>query len=112
MYAWQCQKCGKEDEGYLASYSMADPPCPCGGPRDRIWRVTRHHATSIFPYVTSNITGSPVEVTSQSHLDSLCKAAGVTHRPDVAWIEKEMEATPSGPKWREGSGRGLPGSWV
>ncbi len=111
IYAWQCSSCSKETEGYLAKWNDPNPPCECGAAQDRIWRVTRHHASSVFPYVTSNITGAPVEVTSQSHLDSLCKANGVVHRPDAAWIEKDMTPTGRGPSWREGSGHGLPGSW-
>ncbi len=111
IYAWQCNSCRRESEGYIPAWNDPNPPCECGGTQERIWRVTRHHAASVFPYVTSNITGSPIEITSESHLQSVCKAAGVTPRPDAAWIEKSLEATSKGPKWHEGSGRGMPGCW-
>lgn len=111
IYSLQCETCGAEAEEYIPLFDDPNPPCKCGGARVRVWGITRHVAKSVFPYVTSNITGQPVEVRSEAHLQELCKAAGVTHRPDAAWIEKGVEATGRGPKWKEGSGMGLPGCW-
>lgn len=79
------------------------PPCGnCGQPMDRDWRA--EHApselsvTSVFPYVTTHLNGKPIEVRSESHLQSLCKQHNVRHRPDAAFIEND-------------SGAGMPSSW-
>lgn len=94
----------------------------------RVWTLGNNDVGSqTFPYITRNITkdGSPVEVKSPGHLKELCKRHGVIPRPDNGWKETEYKGYQPGgldPRtheykkgkqvYREGSGRGLPGSWI
>jgi predicted nucleic acid-binding Zn ribbon protein len=103
---------------YLATREADNPSCPkCSKPMERILSLGgRHVGASAFPYVTKNIRkdGKPVEVTSEKHLQQLCKENGVTHRPDSAWLTKERLGYDWATKkqiYSEGSGRGLPGCW-
>lgn len=115
IYAYECKGCQKQFDRYVHYTTSLNPECECGSPTEKIWRVTRHMAASAFPFVTTNITGQPIEVTSPRHLDELCKMHGVTNRPDAAWVEKEY----LGVDWRTGkqvykesSGLGMPGCWI
>lgn len=98
----KCDDCGNELQ--IGEW----PFCPHGF-TGRSARVA-----SAFPYTTSNITGKPIEVSSESHLKALCAEHGVTHRPDVAWLEKRhLGSDRQGrPVYKEGNGVGLPGCWV
>jgi hypothetical protein len=93
---------------------------------ERDWHAEarRHRPGSAFPFVTKNISGSPIEVRDEGHLRDLCKQYGVVQRNDAAWTEPAEERWVQGKfnrhtlKWegqgmyrREGSGRGLPGAW-
>lgn len=98
-----CEKCGHEME--VGDY----PYCPHGSVR----RSARQ--ASGFPFTTTHFDGKPVEVTSEGHLRELCKIYDVTHRPDVAWVEKRItgyDRNSGKPIYKEGSGAGLPGCWV
>jgi len=96
-----CDSCGRE----LVVGEW--PWCPHGFARG-------HIAANGFPFTTTHITGKPIEVTSEGHLKALCQAHVVTHRPDVAWLEKQhLGSDRTGkPIYREGSGMGLPGVWI
>lgn len=117
VYNWACTACGRESEGYVPLISTPDPLCQCGAPTEKVWRSHRSSSvSSVFPYVTRNIlpNGDPVEVKSARHLDELCRQNNVTHRPDAAWVEKRFDGVDprtKKPRYREGSGMGLPGSW-
>ncbi len=84
------------------------PYCPHGVVKPR------ENTKNGFPFVTSHITGKPITVESETHLKALCAAHGVTHRPDVAWLEKKhLGSDRDGrPVYKEGSGMGLPGVWI
>lgn len=83
---------------------------------ERDWHAEArtHTPGSAWPFVTTHITGKPIEVRSEAHLQELCKAHGVKHRPDSAFLEKNFLGVgrDGKPRYSEGSGRGLPGSWV
>jgi hypothetical protein len=82
---------------------------------DRVWSSPGQNASNGYPYVTSNITGSPIEVRSPGHEAELCKVHRVVKRDDMAWIEKRYEGFDLKTKkqqYTEGSGRGLKGQWV
>lgn len=110
--------CGKEWEGYIHNAKSENPLCECGKSPERVWALgNTHRGASTFPYITTNILpdGKPIEVTSASHLDSLCKQYNLTHRPDNAWLEKEymgVDFRTGKQMYKEGSGRGMPGSWI
>ena len=113
IYSLACEPCVTEEDVYLPLFTSPNPECSkCGAPRSRVWRSRSSPASSVFPYVTTHLNGQPIEVRSEMHLQELCKAHGVVHRPDAAWVEKSVEATGKGPKWREGNGVGSPGCWV
>ena len=98
-----CDTCGQEL--HIGEW----PFCPHGFKRGTLSQATG------FPFTTTHFDGTPVEVTSEGHLRELCKIHNVTHRPDVAWVEKRMEGyDPRTGKYiyKEGSGAGLPGCWV
>jgi hypothetical protein len=80
-------------------------------------------AANGYPFITSNITGKPVEVTDAAHHRALCAAHGKIHRDDAAFIDEGNFYEPKlvkgrDGKWRteivyqNGSGRGNKGQWV
>jgi hypothetical protein len=102
FYVWTCFECPNSSHTSWQSISAPRiaPLCECGRPMERDWHAEHrgHVPVSTFPYFTSHITGHPLEVKSESHLQQLCKQHNVRHRPDAAFIEND-------------SGQGLPGSW-
>jgi hypothetical protein len=94
----------------------------CGKPMERDYRTEHfgHKPASIFPYVTKDITGEPIEIRSIEHQREVCKQYGVRLRDDAAWVDEQVETeaykTPDGqwgtrPRYTRGNGRGMPGSW-
>lgn len=115
IYQFECEGCKKGFERYLSLRGEDNPPCECGGKTERVWALgVRTKGSDVFPYVTTNITGKPIEVTSYAHLKNLCKQHNVVNRSDNAWIEKTHEGCDrkGNPIYHEGSGAGLPGSWI
>ncbi len=98
----KCEKCGEEYE--IGQWIF----CPHG------WVTRRESVGNGFPFTTSNITGKPMTFNSQRELDRACREHGVTHRPDVAWLEKRHLGSDrnGNPIYSEGSGMGLPGVWI
>lgn len=96
-----CDICGKD---YLIGQW---PFCPHG------WVKQAPSTGNGFPMTTSHITGKPMTFNSDAELQAACKMYGVTHRPDVAWIEKRLVGVERSGKgiYKEGSGMGLPGVW-
>lgn len=114
IYQFSCEGCGEEFERYLPLRGNANPDCECGGKTERIWALgVKTKGSDVYPYITKNITGKPIEVTSPAHLKSLCKQYNVVNRDDKAWIEKTHNGCDrfGRPIYKEGSGRGLPGAW-
>jgi len=115
IYQFSCSK-GHGFEQYLQAFGDLNPPCKeCGDATERVWALgTRHVGVSAFPFTTKHIDGVERTFSSQTELNQFCKSRGVTQRDDVAWIEKEYlgyDIKTKKQRYREGSGRGLPGSW-
>jgi putative FmdB family regulatory protein len=118
LYGFRCG-CGRTDEHYFPLRD-SHPLAKCGEcgkemERDLTVEASNHIPGSAFPYITKNITGSPIEVRSEAHLQQLCKEHNVTHRDDTAWIEKSYEGIDfrTGKHiYHEGSGLGVPGCWI
>ena len=119
VYSFLCEPCNLGKDAYVPLTTSPLLSCEgCGKEMEKVWSLgTEHRAASAFPYVTRNLdpSGKPVEVRSASHLESLCKQYGVTHRPDAAWVTKHYE----GYDWRTGkqrysesSGVGEKGCWI
>lgn len=82
---------------------------------ERIWGLGSQHVPgNAWPMTTKNLTGKPETFGSQAELDRRCKELGVTHRPDMGWVTKELVGTNAQGKaiYKEASGVGLPGCWV
>lgn len=112
IYGFRCNACEATYERYF-SVRDSKPQIQCEKcegtcERDFMAEARNHRPSSAFPFVTSHISGKPIEVKSEAHLQSLCKQYGVRHRPDAAWLEDEWQ----GNKVKEGRGHGMPGSWV
>lgn len=119
--------CTSRAQEWRPKWTPDRPTCPSHAKEmERDWHgeARRHTPGSAFPYITKNITGSPVEVRDEGHLRELCKIHGVIPRNDAAWTEPANERWEQGrfnwktEKWegqgyvrKEGSGRGLPGTW-
>lgn len=114
-FSYECG-CGNEFDAFQQSWREPNEVCSkCGATAERVLRSTRHIPASVFPYVTSHISGKPLEVKSAKHLEQLCKEHGKVHRPDAAWVTESYE----GYDWRsgqqvykQGSGVGMPNCWV
>ena len=115
IYQFECEACKKGFERYLSLRKEKNPPCECGGATQRVWALgVKQKGDSVYPYITKNITGKPLEITSASHLEKVCKENGVVNRADTAWLEKTHEGCDrkGKPVYREGSGLGMPGCWI
>jgi hypothetical protein len=51
-----------------------------------------HKPASVFPYVTKEITGEPIEIRSLEHQREVCKQHGVRLRDDAAWVDEQVES--------------------
>jgi predicted nucleic acid-binding Zn ribbon protein len=117
FYEWSCEECGKAASTFEHRCRPEAPTCPDHGRMVRDWHAEArvHTPGSVFPYVTRNINGEPIEVRSHGHLKELCKLHGVRLRDDTAYIDEEYRGYDIRSKdqnYSGGSGRGLPGQWV
>jgi hypothetical protein len=119
-----CQEFATE---WRAKWSADRPSCPTHGKEmERDWHAEArgHRPGQAYPYITKNITGSPIEVRDAGHLRELCKTHGLIPRQDAAWLEPAEEKWNQGKfdwrelKWKgqgytrkEGTGQGMPGVW-
>ena len=118
IYAFSCAE-GHEFEAFIQSFESSNPSCTtesCGKETERIWKITRHLGSGAFPFKTKNLLpgGREVAITSESHLQKLCKQYGVRHRPDAAYVTQEYRGVDfrTGKQQYHESGAGLPGAWV
>lgn len=78
----------------------------------------RHSATAgsdAWPLTTTHIDGTPRTFYNDTELQAACKAAGVRHRPDTAFLNAEYQGydiRTGKQRVSEGSGRGMKGQWV
>lgn len=118
FYCWNCEPCSQRDKTFEYKMEPIAPACShCEQAMERDYPAehSRSVASSGFPYVTSNITGSPVEVTSLGHEKELCRIHGVAKRDDQAWLSKEhagLDWRTGKPIYREESGMGFKGTWI
>jgi len=107
---------GHINEVYLKSLQTKNEDCRnCGKETTRIYSISSQSGYQEFPFVTTHITGKPLEIRDRAHFERVLKAHNLTHRPDIAWTEKEYvgyNRKTRKQEYREASGRGLPGCWV
>lgn len=126
VYDFSCPAGHMMMEAYLPLRDAANPKCEeCGMEMERVWGLgSAHRGTQIFPYVTKNLNGKPIEIKSPGHLRELCKIHGKVLRDDVAYINERYEGydfghydpdlkrrVGDGQRYSEGSGRGMRGQW-
>lgn len=80
IYTMVCEACGHRDKHYLASgqegWNYICPSC-----KDGIYTIIRMARTPHYnfqPFMTEDITGEPVEITSPTHRDSLLSDNNLT----------------------------------
>lgn len=118
FYEWSCEPCSQREKTFEYKMVPIAPTCShCEQVMDRNYHAehTRERAASGYPYITKNISGEPIEVTSPGHEAELCKQYGVAKRDDAAWLTKEhagQDWRTGKPIYRESSGVGDPGCWV
>lgn len=95
-YEFVCETTGCEErvKEWRPRWTPDRPACPTHGDlmeRDYHAEARRHTPGSSFPFVTKNITGSPIEVRDQGHLNDLLRANGLVQRDDAQWCEPMTE---------------------
>lgn len=118
FYCWTCEKDQKYEKTFEMHMTPIAPKCAICEElmeRDYTTEHSRHTPASGYPYITKNISGEPIEVTSLGHERELCKQYGVEKRDDAAWLTKEhmgVDWRTGKPIYHESSGVGDPGCWV
>jgi hypothetical protein len=129
FYIFACETTGCKEyrQEFRPKWTPDKPECSEHGPMERNYHLEarRHIPGAAFPFVTKNITGSPVEVRDQHHLDELCKQHNVVQRNDAAWTQpmderynlgrfnwKTHEWEGRGYVRKESSGVGVKGCWI
>jgi predicted nucleic acid-binding Zn ribbon protein len=116
VYDFKCPGCGNARlDVYVHGFSDR-PRCNCGQEMEKQWSSSiTDTGSSIYPYTTSHITGSPIEIKSPSHLRSLERTHGVRLRDDAAFLTQEYVGYDIRSKkqlYKESSGVGMKGCWV
>jgi len=113
-FEWMCETagCTERTREWRPKWTPDRPVCSAHGPMERDYHgeARRHIPGAAFPYVTKNITGSPIEVRDQGHLNDLLKAHNLIQRDDAAFVEPMEERFDFGKyNWRTGQwdGRGM-----
>ena len=84
LYDHECSTCGAVSEA-LAPVDDRVVRCPaCGDNAERIFS-SRYYINPDVDFVTDNITGDPVRVTSRQHLARLCRDNGVSEKIGKGW---------------------------
>jgi len=96
-----CEKCGE------VLNVGAWPFCPHPG---NVSLVT----SKIYPYTTTHIDGTQLEVRDAGHERALLASHGLVQRDDVAYVNKEYLGynwKTKKQEYKEGNGMGMPGCW-
>lgn len=81
-YTYYCKKCNHEEDHIFPMRGTPDRlvHIGCGETMRRIFKAPQVHVRQ--PYVTSNITGEPVEIRSARQEEDLCNRHGVARIMD------------------------------
>ena len=86
LYDFKCDSCKKVIEHY-ASMDEHTKDCICGGLMNRIitsrFHIDADYASSDF--VTEDITGNPVRITSKKQMRQLCEKNSVSPKFGKGW---------------------------
>jgi putative FmdB family regulatory protein len=96
-YTFLCQNCERDEDMYfrMADVQQTIRCSECGGDMKRMFYAPQISVRQ--PYVTSHITGDPVEITSAKQEKELCEAHGVTRLMDSesSHIKKPKKTMPT-----------------
>lgn len=86
LYSYRCTSCGAEQDLHRSVDDRAIPaPCTeCDGTAEKILTVPSAVHGDI-EFVTDNITGDNVRITSKKQLRNLCAEHGVTEKIGKGW---------------------------
>ena len=89
LYDFRCRECGAQEERYAGMDEREAECSTCQGQMKRLITSKIHLQTDYASasFVTADITGDPVRITSRKQLRSLCEAHDV--RPKETAIKNE-----------------------
>lgn len=82
-YDFKCGGCGRISE-YYARMDDRVRDCKCGGTMCRLI-TSRYGINRSLDFVTDNITGDPVHITSKRQHERLCREHNVTPKIGKGW---------------------------
>lgn len=77
IYDCKCEKCEKVEEIVRSVAERNNTPLCCGQPMKRMITVN-YNVYSDLNFMTEDITGSPVQITSRQQHDRLCRENNVS----------------------------------
>ncbi len=80
-----------EWEAYVPSFQSPMPECELCNSNlrvDKVWRITPRTGQSVYPYITTHITGKPLEIKSSRHLSQIEKQYKVRLRDDKTYEQE------------------------
>ena len=97
IYSYECnaEETPVRFEAYVPRCDSPLPECPGCGKSDKlekIWTITQRGGQSVYPYITTNINGKPIEVKSSRHLSQLERQYNVRLRDDRSYIDEDPMA--------------------
>lgn len=80
-YDFKCSTCNKVEEKW-AGINERQGLCSCGGEQKRLisCRISLHTDYASRDFVTADLTGEPVRITSRRQENELCKQHSVTRK--------------------------------
>jgi len=73
IYDFRCSECDDVAESFAGIDEMTQPCEKCGAKSRRLI-TTRYYLNNAMDITTDAITGDPVNITSKSQMDDLCRA--------------------------------------
>ena len=83
IYTARCRDCCREEDFHSSVADRDNTPECCNQPMRRI--LTAPNINPDVDYVTSDITGDPVHITSRRQQRQLCEKHGVTPKLSKPW---------------------------
>ncbi len=83
LYDFKCENCGNVQEKF-AKIDEITSPCDCGTEMKRLI-TSRYYVNPDIEYVTDNISGDPIRVSSRKQLRGLLRQHGLVERYGKGW---------------------------
>lgn len=115
IYTYECEE-GHHFDQYVPLTTSENPNCPletCQKRSEKIWSCSGKSGGGAYPYITTHITGKPLEIKSPGHERQLLKQFNLRKRDDNGYSEYlGVDFKTGKQRYKEVSGAGLPGCWV